>query len=998
MNYGFTENERVKFPAILHLLRLGYKYMSIRDKRINYSTNIFIDVFKDALIRINDMPIEDAEIESVMQEIKSMAAFNDKGKKFYEAITEKGINDLKLIDFKNIENNSFNVVTELTFGDKEGENFRPDIILLINGMPLAFLEVKKPDNDYGIQAEFSRMAYRLKHEDFKNYFNIVQVLAFSNNMDYPIITDTAQEQNFGSFYSTPNGEHTSYNYFREEQPITVNPALTEKQTQEVLDDNNCSDATYSSDEFQTNLDINRPCNAFCTSIFSKERLLFFLQYGILYLEDKKEKHIIRYSQYFAIKNMEARLNNSSQETKNGIIWHTQGSGKTALAAFMCKYLKDYYSKQEILTKFYFVVDRLDLANQANEEFQSRYFNTKMIASKDDFRKELKKTTAEKPNSITIVNIQKFEDDYPTVENEYGAKIQRIMFVDEAHRSQGLEFHRRLMLIDPNAVFIALTGTPLLSKSGRSTNKFGGYIHKYFYDKSIADGYTIPIKRETIQTIFKDEIKSNLEIELDSIQRKEIYESDDYIVCLGKYIERDYENTKIVNDDETVGGMVVCASKPQAEKLNNYFNTKTKIRSAMVLYDTPDNDKIAKAFKKTDPTEYDLLVVYQMLTTGYDARRLKRMYIMRNPQDHTLLQTISRVNRPYKAPNGKKYHYGYVIDFAGIEDNQNKALEKYKRELAIGLEDDEMLALDTLIIDINIIFEEYKKNLQELKVSIETENMEEFSIQLSRFEDKIEVKKIEKLLDKIYNDYVELLLSDREQYEDKPQEAKIKQMIRLTRNRLQMLRLIEKPVEVMSSSYLSNKEIIEILYEFMRTKTEVLDLTTFSENCIGKQIGRLNDAIRNNKNKKDFRLTTLEEEIRRILLKLEIYDQLTLEEVNAELAKIYDKVQRINEENAARAAKYDGEFGYVRAMQEFVDMNPKLSQEKIEDAFIIIKKQIDNIKEVNRLIYKDKITFINGVKSTTTSEMIKSRLYQDLELKNNFDKILSLIYVNISLMN
>lgn len=645
MNYGFTENERVKFPAILHLLRLGYKYISIRDKKIDFNTNIFIDIFKDSLIRINDRPMEDNEIESLVQEIRLMADYNDKGKKFYEAISNKGINGITLIDFNNTENNSFNVVTELTFGDKEGENFRPDIILLINGMPLAILEVKKPDNDNGIQAEFNRMSYRLKQDEFKKYFNIMQVLSFSNNMDYPVVTDEAHEQNFGSFYSTPNGVNTSYNYFREENPIEVNPALTEKQIQEVLEDNNCSKATYDSNEFQTNLAIDRPCNSFCTSLFSKERLMFFIKYGILYLEDRKEKHIIRYSQYFAIKNMESRLNNSSQESKNGIIWHTQGSGKTALAAFMCRYLRDYYSKQDTITKFYFVVDRLDLANQANEEFTSRYFNVKVVSSKDDFRKELKKTTAEKENAVTVVNIQKFEDDYPKVENDYGAKIQRILFVDEAHRSQGLEFHKRLMLIDPDAVFIALTGTPLLTKSGKTTGKFGGYIHKYFYDKSIADGYTIPIKREAIQTIFKDEIKSNLEIELDSIKRKEIYESDDYITCLGRYIERDYNNTKIVNNDDSVGGMVVCASKVQAEKLHKHFTEKTNVRSALVLYDTIDNDKTAKAFKKVDPTEYDMLVVYQMLTTGYDARRLKRMYIMRNPEDHTLLQTISRVNRP-----------------------------------------------------------------------------------------------------------------------------------------------------------------------------------------------------------------------------------------------------------------------------------------------------------------------------------------------------------------
>lgn len=303
----------------------------------------------------------------------------------------------------------------------------------------------------------------------------------------------------------------------------------------------------------------------------------------------------------------------------------------------------------------------------------------------------------------------------------------------------------------------------------------------------------------------------------------------------------------------------------------------------------------------------------------------------------------------------------------------------------------------MIVDINVIFEQYKKDWQDLCSKIETDNMEEFSIQLSRFESKDEIKKIEKLLNSIYNEYIELLLSDREKYEDKQREVKIKQMIKLTGNRLQMIRLIERPVEVMSASYLSNNEIIEILYEFLRTKTEIVDLTTFSENGVGQQISKINDAIKKNKNKKDMRMSTLEEEIRKILTKLEIFDVNMLEQINGELAQIYEDIKRINEENEVRAKKYDGEFGYVRAIQEFSDMNPELDKNKIENAVLIIKNQVDTIKEINRLIYKDKVTFINEIKKTTTSEMIKNKYYQELDLKNNFDRILSLIYVNVTLM-
>ena len=1007
MNYGFGENERVKFPALLHLLRLGYKYKSIKAEKIDPSTNFFIDIFKDALIRINNRPIEDVEIESVLQEVRNMATFNDKGKKFYDAITEKGIGNLKLIDFDTPSNNLFHVVTELTFGNKDEENFRPDIIILINGMPLAFLEVKKPDNDEGIGAEFKRMKYRLAKDEFKPFFNLIQVIAFSNNMEYlPIddVTERAKDITQGSFYSTPNGINTTFNYFREEQPISVNEALSEEQVKEVLEDNNCSNNTYNSEEFKTNLSADRPCNAFCTSVFSIDRLMFFLKYGILYLENQsKDKHILRYPQFFAIKNMEKRLNNSSVEGKSGIIWHTQGSGKTALAVYLCKYLKDYYAKQNILARFYFVVDRLDLATQAATEFGERYFAVNLVSTKEEFRKDLSKQLDQtalngRENSVTVVNIQKMDDDYPEVKNDYGAKIQRVIFVDEAHRSMKKtgEFYKRLRLIDKEASFIALTGTPLLSKKERTTMKFGDYIHKYFYDKSIADGYTLKIKREEIQTVFKEELKSNLDIELDSIKKKDVYESPDYVTCLGRYIDRDYKNFRIINNDNTFGGMVVSASGTQATMLQEWFEKNSELKTVLIKYDTDDNETKQKDFKKNNPSKYDLIIVDRMLTTGYDARRLKRMYLMRNPEDHSLLQTISRVNRPYITPNGFKYNYGYIVDFAGIENNQNKALEKYKEELLAGFDDDEIMSLNGLITDIHSIYEKYLKDFEILTKMIETNNMEEFSIQLSKFDKKL-VKEVMELLESIYSGYVELLLSDSNTYRDKTTEARIKQMRKLTKNRLNMIRLQEKPIDTLRATYLSNNEVVKMIYEFIKVKVEIIDLSDFTSNGIGAQISFIKGEIERNQNEKDNRLSTLDEELRKILSKLEILDVETLDEVNKELAEIYAKIKKINEENEERAKKYGGEFGYVKAFQEFSEMYPELDQDKIESCLLIIKKQLDTIINVNALFFRDKVKFINSLKSTTTTIMLKEKLYQDLKLNKNFDKLLLLVYNNVTLL-
>ena len=150
---AFNEDSRVKIPAILHLVRLGYQYLSIRDAKIDPDTNIFTDVFKRSLKKIN-VGVSDDEIDATLSRLKLLLDNDDLGRAFYESLISGA--GVKLIDFDNFNNNTFNVVTELTCRNGE-EEFRPDITVLINGMPLAFIEVKKPNNHEGILAERDRI-------------------------------------------------------------------------------------------------------------------------------------------------------------------------------------------------------------------------------------------------------------------------------------------------------------------------------------------------------------------------------------------------------------------------------------------------------------------------------------------------------------------------------------------------------------------------------------------------------------------------------------------------------------------------------------------------------------------------------------------------------------------------------------------------------------------------------------------------------------------------
>ncbi|MGQ1786430.1 type I restriction endonuclease [Saccharicrinis sp. GN24d3] len=174
----FNEDSRVKIPTILHLIRLGYGYLSLSNQAWDESTNIFTDIFKESIQRLNP-ELSEGDIKRFYDEVALCLENEDLGKAFYEKLIEKSGN--RLIDFEDFGNNTFNVVTELTY-KKDDEEFRPDIILLINGMPLVFIEVKKPNNRDGIIAEHKRIQTRFKNKKFRKFVNLTQLMVFSNNM------------------------------------------------------------------------------------------------------------------------------------------------------------------------------------------------------------------------------------------------------------------------------------------------------------------------------------------------------------------------------------------------------------------------------------------------------------------------------------------------------------------------------------------------------------------------------------------------------------------------------------------------------------------------------------------------------------------------------------------------------------------------------------------------------------------------------------------------
>ena len=805
----FSEATRVQMPAMVHLTRIGYTYFGKLSEDKNGTvydgdTNILLQVFERQFKNLN--PGHEGEFLQVLKDIRKELNDDDLGQGFYNRL--KAVSPVKLIDFDNIGNNTFHFTAEFTSKNGQDE-FRPDITLFVNGLPLCFVEVKKPNNHGGMLAESARMnKERFPNKKFRRFINITQLMIFSNNMEYDALGGIVPIQ--GAFYCTGARSYAPFNCFREENlsgqkiapfhcdyPYKEIDKTVEKQ---ILSDYNCQ-VIHTSPEYQTNLGFNTPTNRILTSMCSPERLLYIIRYGIAYvrmerevdgkIESTDQKHIMRYQQLFASLAIRQKL---AEGIKSGVVWHTQGSGKTALSYYLTYILNDFYSKQNKVAKFYFIVDRLDLLEQATQEFEARGLVVSTANTRAELMEQFRNNQAQQGVSgqaeITVVNIQRFAEDKEKVRiSDYATNLQRIFILDEAHRGYkpGGCFLANLFDADADAVKIALTGTPLLKEERASCKVFGNYLHTYYYDKSIADGYTLKIIREDIETSYKErlsDVYDKLEtlVQKKDIRKSEIIEHPSYVNELARYIMTDLKEFRKIQGDETLGGMVICETSEQARRLYDVFQEewqkyqpkpikiklsdgsyvvgepevdyKSKYRplkAGIILHDTDDKEtrkQIVKDFKKN--MTVDILIVFNMLLTGFDAPRLKRLYFGRKLKDHNLLQAITRVNRPYPG-----MRYGFVIDFADIKRNFKETNEAYLQELNRFNDVDETgesAATDTftqVIEDKEEILNQMKKVRQTL-FNYTYDNAEEFSSEISTEEDKAVLLDLKQALESAKN--------------------------------------------------------------------------------------------------------------------------------------------------------------------------------------------------------------------------------------------------------
>ena len=993
---AFNEDTRVKIPAILHLCKLGYDYVSLKTAKWDTKTNIFPDIFIESITRINPEN-EDIDFKRLFEDISIALEGEDLGQKFYNMLTRTS--GVKLIDFNDFDNNSFNVVTELTCKNGEDE-FRPDITILINGMPLAFIEVKKPNNREGILAERDRINRRFQNPKFKKFINISQLLVFSNNMEYDEESIVPIK---GAFYSTISYNKAEFNCFREEEQFDYSKILRHENDDIenfILKDNHLQ-SIKQNPEFLTNKEINTPTNRILTSLFSLDRIKMILRYSIAYVDSETglEKHIMRYPQLFATKSIEQKLDGG---IKKGIIWHTQGSGKTALAYFNVHYLTNYYKSKHIVPKFYFIVDRIDLMDQAKREFKSRGLIVHTVNSKDDLVQDFKKGKAvdnlSGQREITVVNIQKFKDESSILKtSDYDINIQRIYFLDEVHRSYNPKgsFLANLINSDRNAIIIGLTGTPLIKNDRRSKDTFGDYIHKYYYNASIADGYTLKLIREGIETKYKFKLKEVLdEIKIleGDVDKRVVYSHDKFVEPMLEYILNDFVKSRIAFADKTIGAMVVCDSSDQAKKMYEIFDNKktaianndkdnpvaqsikdykmvaeplieynsvnlikeNNIKASLILHDIGTKDDRKHAVEDFKDGKIDILFVYNMLLTGFDAKRLKKLYMGRIVKDHNLLQTLTRVNRPYK-----EFRYGFVVDFADIRKEFDATNKAYFEELQDDL-GDEMDNYSNLFMTKEEI-EEAIVDIKEKLFHFDLTNAEIFSRQITQIQDKNKVLEIKKALGNARNLFNVIRLIGHFDLLEDTDFNKLRELYYEVARHLDMINLKENLENKVDTSNLLNVAMENVIFMFRKISEEEMVISDKLKDILK----RTRETMAMNFDPLDPEFVSLHDELMKLFKKKNL-DEITQEEMIeniSALQQILDKVTELNRKNNLLRAKYENDAKYARIHKRLVGRGKVTDKEsqlhdlllhiktQADDKVLINSKMLDNENYFNKLMMK-----------------------------------------------
>lgn len=729
MKANWDEARQSQLAAVELLVNMGYKYLSNQQlkaqRREDNSKFILQDIAKDSLAKINKFRHKDSQysftelnIQEAIDELENTRVeglqdtarkvyhlmMTDGGKTFPVLIEGKRLSqNFKYIDFENPENNSYHVAVEVPINGKN-QNIRPDIVCYINGIPFVVIENKKSGTN--IKDAVQQMNRNQTPDYCPKFFLFTQLLIATNVTSCQYGTTGTPEK----FYAAWKEKELEKDVLNAKVKTLTSTSIDTEIYSEICSDLNGSTINHSQL-------LNREVTEQDRTLFSllkPERLLDLTKHYMLF--DGGVKKIARYQQYFSVNKIIKKVEqkdiqpDGSERRRGGMIWHTQGSGKSLTMVLLVKALIE--NPNIINPRILIITDRIDLDKQLSSTFKNCNLKKDVIKTKTG--KELLKLIKEKSPAVITSLVHKFDslsskrkgfvDDDPNI----------FVLIDEAHRTQyGIASEEMRRLI-PNACFLGFTGTPLLKKD-KSQNRFGGFIDKYTIDDALDDGVILPLIYEGRYSKV-DQNQSRIDRDIDrtteslsdkarkKVQRfinKNIIRNNPSRI---QEIALDIEDHFVENFQGTgLKAQIVAPSKYSAIVFQSFFESSMNIKSAVVMsesqtYEEDANDhkkevaqylksltddykdlqsyetKITEDFKD-NPDGVEVLIVIDKLLTGFDAPRNTVLYLAKDLKDHNLLQAIARVNRLFDNDEKPKT-VGYIIDYSENAQNIKSAMDLF----------------------------------------------------------------------------------------------------------------------------------------------------------------------------------------------------------------------------------------------------------------------------------------------------------------------------------
>jgi type I restriction enzyme R subunit len=721
-NFETNEKHLSQIPALQLLISLGFEYITPAEalyERQERTSNVLLEnILRSQLKEINrirykanEYLFSEENVQSAIQKLKNIKydGLLKTNEAVYDLLTlgtaleqtiegnSKSFN-LNYIDWRNQQRNCFHVTIEYSVErSRSTETARPDIVLFVNGIPFCVIECKAPQVE--VEQAVSQ-SIRNQNDDYIPKLFIYTQLVLAVNKNSAMYATTGSAAKFWGIWKEPQMEAGDRKFGKLQE--FVNKPLENHTLARIANTLNTNPVSLKTDRLVTEQD------KAVYSLCRPDRLLELAWKFTIF--DGGIKKIARYQQYFVIKSTLNRVKqfDSNSSCKGGIIWHTQGSGKSLTMVMLTRNLA---LDTEIMNpRIVLVTDRDDLDKQLGNTFAA----CGLEANRATSGRNLLELVAEKQSGIITTLIHKFDKAFAV--KKYRCESPDIfILVDESHRTQFGSFSARMRQMFPNACYLGFTGTPLLKKEKNSFAKFGELVEPHYsITQAVEDGAVVPLlyegrhvemtqNKKAVDLWFERLTQGLTKEQKADLKRKyaraEMLNKADQVIYMRAFdISEHYRSNW---QGTGFKAQLVAPNKVAALRYNSNLNEIGIVSSEVVIsppdmregYDETDDettDDVVKFWQKMmkrygNEEEYtkqlinqfkhgsepEILIVVDKLLTGFDAPRNTVLYLCRILREHTLLQAIARVNRLYE---GKEF--GFIVDYVSVLGELDKALTMY----------------------------------------------------------------------------------------------------------------------------------------------------------------------------------------------------------------------------------------------------------------------------------------------------------------------------------